>query len=96
MRAVEIARFRVEPESEEALAAAWPVMVDAMKRAHPALESVRLVRFEDGSWADIAVWSDRTAADAACSLEPPPAVLAFFQHISEDLSMDLVEVIAER
>jgi hypothetical protein len=42
---VEIARFRVDPDAEEGLLAAWPPMVDAMKRAHPALESVRLVRF---------------------------------------------------
>lgn len=29
---VEIARFGVEPAAEEGLLAAWPAMVDAMKR----------------------------------------------------------------
>lgn len=90
---VEIARFRVEPTAEEGLVAAWPRMVDAMKRAHPALESVRLVRFEDGTWADIAVWSDREAADQACSPAQLPEVEAFFRHIAEDVSMDLTTVV---
>jgi hypothetical protein len=93
---VEIARFRVDPDAEEGLLAAWPPMVDAMKRAHPALESVRLVRFEDGTWADIAVWSHREAADQACSLVPLPEVEAFFSHITEDMSMDLTTLVRER
>lgn len=93
---VEIARFRVDPEAEEGLLDAWPAMVDAMKSAHPALRSVRLVRFEDGTWADIAIWDDRQAADSACGLAPLPEVDAFFQHISEDVSMDLTTVVGER
>ncbi len=93
---VEIARFRVDPQAEEGLLAAWPSMVDAMKQAHPALQSVRLVRFEDGTWADIAVWSNREAADHACSLSAPPEVEAFFQHINEDVSMELTTVVGER
>jgi hypothetical protein len=93
---VEIARFRVDAVAEEGLLGAWPAMVDAMKRAHPALRSVRLVRFEDGTWADIAVWSDREAADSACGLAPLPEVEAFFQHVAEDVSMDLTTVVGAR
>jgi alpha/beta superfamily hydrolase len=92
---VEIARFRVAPGSAEGLLAAWPPMVDAMKRAHPALESVRLVRFDDGTWADVAVWADRESAEQACSLAPPPEVEAFFRHISEDVSMDVTTLVRE-
>jgi hypothetical protein len=93
---VEIARFRVDAASEAGLLRAWAPMVDAMKRAHPALDSVRLVRFEDGTWADIAVWSDRRAADRACALDPSPEVAEFFDHIAEDISMELTEVVRER
>jgi hypothetical protein len=89
---VEIARFRVEPEAEEGLLTSWQPMVDAMKRAHPALESVRLVRFPDGTWADIAVWRDPAAAEEACGLIPLPEVEEFFSYISEDVSMDLTSV----
>lgn len=95
-QSLEIARFRIESEAEQGLLAAWPSMVDAMKRAHPALESVRLVKFDDGTWADIAVWSRREAADEACGLAPLPEVEAFFAHIAEDLSMDVTTVFGER
>jgi hypothetical protein len=88
----EIARFRVEPGDEHGLLASWQPMVDAMKQAHPALQSVRLVRFADGTWADIAVWSEHTAAEEACGLEPLPEVEAFFSHIAEDVSMDLTTI----
>jgi hypothetical protein len=71
-------------------------MVDAMKRAHPALQSVHLVRFEDGTWADIAVWSNREAADEACSLTPLPEVETFFGYIAKDVSMDLTTVVREQ
>jgi hypothetical protein len=61
-------------------------------QAHPALRSVRLVRFADGTWADIAVWSEHTAAEEACGLEPLPEVEAFFSHIAEDVSMDVTTI----
>jgi hypothetical protein len=92
---VEIARFRVEPEAEPGLLAAWPPMVAAMKRAHPALQQVRLVRFGDGTWADIAIWSDRASAERACTLDPSPEVAEFFRHIAEDVSLDLSELVRE-
>jgi hypothetical protein len=96
MSAVEIARFRVERETEEALLASWVPMVDAMKRAHPALESVRLVRFEDGTWADIAIWADQDAAQQACTIQPLPEVEEFFRHIAEDVSLDVTTLVRQR
>jgi len=93
---VEIARFRVAEASEHALFEAWPDMVAAMQRAHPALRSVQLVRFDDGTWADIAVWDDRASAENACSVGPAlPEVQAFFAHIEEDLGLDLAVRIVE-
>jgi hypothetical protein len=92
---VEIARFRVEPEAEKGLLASWPAMVTAMKGAHPTLETVRLVRFEDGTWADIAVWTDQNDAESACAIAPLPEVEAFFANIAEDVSMDLAAVVLE-
>jgi hypothetical protein len=86
----------VEPEAEEKLIAAWEPMVDAMKRAHPALESVQLVRFEDGTWAEIAIWADRSAAQEACSLQPLSEVEEFFGHIAEDISMDITTLVRQR
>ena len=94
--AVEIARFRVAPEAEQGLVAAWPAMVDAMKRAHPGLRNVHLVRFEDGTWADIAVWADTESAEQACTVAPLPEVEAFFGHIAEDVSMDVTTLVGER
>lgn len=93
---IEIARFRVKPSDEHGLLTTWPAMVEAMKRAHPALETVRLVRFKDDTWADIAVWSDRTAAEHACNLAPLPEVAEFFSYITEDVSMDIAELVSER
>jgi hypothetical protein len=91
---LEIARFRVAPASEPGLLEAWPRMVAAMRRAHPALRSVDLVRFDDGTWADVAVWDDRDSAERACSIGPALAeVEAFFAHISEDVGLELARVV---
>jgi quinol monooxygenase YgiN len=93
MSTIEIARFNVKDGAEARLLDAWPAMVDAMRRAHPALRSVALVRFDDGTWADIAVWDDRDSVDAACSAGAQlPEVQAFFDQIAEDVSLDLGEV----
>lgn len=95
--AIEVARFRVDPSAEEALLEAWPAMVDAMRRANPSLREVTLVQFDDGTWADIAIWEDRASASAACELGPRlPEVEAWFAHIEEDLGLDLARPVRRR
>ena len=92
---VEIARFKVSEAAEAGLVSTWPAMVEAMRRAHPALRSVSLVRFDDGTWADIALWDDPASAAAlACDAGPSlPEVREFFAHIAEDISLDLARVV---
>jgi hypothetical protein len=72
-----------------------PTISDRVDARQP-LETVRLVRFDDDTWADIAVWSDRTAAEHACDLAPLPEVAELFSYITEDVSMDIAELVSER
>ncbi len=68
MKSLEIARFRVVDGPE--LLTAREVCMRAVAQAFPAFVSERLVRFEDGTFADEIVWASREDADRAAAEVP--------------------------
>lgn len=88
--AVEIVRFETDPNSEEAMLAARPPAVDAIRSSCPGLIDARLFRGEQpGAWIDVWFWDNlddaRHAAQVAASL---PAAGHFFSFITSPPAMD--------
>jgi hypothetical protein len=91
---MELARFTVDPQSEQAFLAARPAMVEAVTRHVPGLESISLVRLADGSWLDVVTWTSREAAERGATLAAAlHDAKVWLDHIDEDLSMDLGEIV---
>jgi len=90
---MELARFKVDPASEQDFLAARPAMVKAVTEHVPGLESIALVRLADGTWLDVVTWSSREAAERGAALATAlHDARIWLDHIDEDLSMDLGEV----
>jgi quinol monooxygenase YgiN len=87
-RVLELARFKVDPESQKAFLAAQPAMVEAVMELD-GLDSISLVKLDDGTWLDVVIWSSRDAAESAPQLAAslPPA-REWLSHITEDVSME--------
>lgn len=87
---IELARFRVDAESEAAFLAARPAMVEAVLERVPGLREISLVRLDDGTWVDIVTWSDRTAAEKGAKIAAGlPEARLWLEQVSDDVSMDL-------
>jgi hypothetical protein len=91
---VELARFKVDAESEAEFLAARPAMVEAVLTRVPGLREISLVRLDDGTWVDLVVWSSRGAADRGARIAGAlPEARRWLGQVAEDLSMDLGDVI---
>lgn len=91
---IEFARFRVDAQSEAEFLATRPAMVQAVLQRVPGLRKISLVRLDDGTWIDVVTWSSRSAAEQGAEIAAAlPAARRWLQHVSEDVSMDLGEVI---
>lgn len=91
---MELARFTVDPTSEQAFLAARPAMVRAVTQQVPGLESISLVKLGDGSWIDVVTWSSREAAERGARLAATlHDAKTWLDHIDEDLSMDLGDIV---
>jgi quinol monooxygenase YgiN len=91
--AIELARFTVEPDEEEALLAERPAMISALRRRFPACLAAFLTREDDGSWLDVLVWRSRAEAEEAAALvEAVPECAAWFRHIAASGGLSHVEV----
>lgn len=92
--AIELARFKVDAASEVEFLATRPAMVEAVMEHVPGLREISLVRLDDGTWVDVVVWSSRDAADRGARIAAAlPEARRWLGHVSEDVSMDLGEVI---
>jgi quinol monooxygenase YgiN len=91
---IEIARFRVAKEHEEAFLEARPAMVEAAFRGLPGLRRLELVRLDSGEWLDVVVWDDGESAARAPALAGSiPEFAAWMSQIAEDTGMDYGEVV---
>lgn len=91
--AIELARFTVREGAEEKLLAERPAMIDALRRRFPACLAAFLTKEDDGSWLDILLWRDRTAAEEAAKLvDTVPECREWFRHIAESGGLRHVEV----
>jgi heme-degrading monooxygenase HmoA len=91
---VEFARFKVATESESDFLAARPAMVAAVLERVPGLRDISLIRLDDGTWVDLVIWSSRDAADQGAKIAASlPEARRWLGHVSQDVSMDLGEVI---
>jgi hypothetical protein len=86
---VELARFRVKPEEEQAFLAERAAMRRAALENFDGLVDEALVRLEDGSYVSIWTWQDRSSCDSAMSqVDQIAAVRSWLGHMEEDISME--------
>ena len=91
---VELARFKVDLESESEFLATRPAMVEAVLEKVPGLREISLVRLDDGTWIDVVTWRSRAAADQGAKLAAAlPEARRWLEQVSEDVSMNLGQVI---
>lgn len=86
---IELTRFRVAAEDDEALLAARPGMLRAFRADRKGFVKAELVRLPGGEWLDIVWW--RSRADFIESREKGanlPAIAAFFAAIGELVSTE--------
>ena len=58
---IELARFRVKPEEEQAFLADREAMRESATRRLPGLLRIDLAKLDDGEWIDIVLWKDRAS-----------------------------------
>ncbi|OJF15234.1 hypothetical protein [Couchioplanes caeruleus] len=93
MRAMELARFTVDPSDVEAMLQARPAMLAALRERFAGFESLRLVRLDEWTWLDVVVWASRAQADeAAAKIGEIPQCRAAFAFIKEMVSMEHAEI----
>lgn len=82
MTTIELTRFRVRPEQEQALIAARPEMLAEFAADREGFIHARLVRLPDEQWLDIVMWE--RPEHLAASREKGanlPGIAAFFASI---------------
>ncbi len=82
MATIELTRFKVRPEKEDALLAARPGMLENFRADRVGFIDAMLVRLSDQEWLDIVSW--RSAEDFAASRAKGanlPGIEAFFSAI---------------
>jgi hypothetical protein len=86
---IELTRFRVRPEMEQALLAARPGMLDEFRRDRGGFVDAQLVRLSGGEWLDIVAWRspEDFAASRAKGANGPP-IKVFFDLIDELVSSE--------
>jgi heme-degrading monooxygenase HmoA len=89
MATVELTRFSVRPEQEEALLTARPGMLEDFRADRAGFIDAMLVRLPDNEWLDIVSW--RSEEDFAASRAKGanlPGIAAFFGAISQLVSSE--------
>ncbi len=93
-RTLELSRYVVEGDQEQAFLAKRGAMVKAAKENFPGLIDVKLAKLDDGSYVDAWIWEDRSFCEAAMAkVETVSAVVDWLQHIGEDVSMEFGTVV---
>jgi heme-degrading monooxygenase HmoA len=90
---IELSRFRVAEQNEQAFLASYPALVAAMK-GFDGLKAVQLGKGDDGTYVFVAVWAGREDCERAMeAATSQPAIATFLSHIEEDLSMEFAEIV---
>ncbi|GIF16852.1 hypothetical protein FHX34_1021112 [Actinoplanes teichomyceticus] len=93
-KAMELARFTVDPQDVDAMLAARPAMLAALRERFSGFESLRLVRLDERTWLDVVIWASRAQADEAAALVGDVAACRnAFAYIKEVVSMEHAEVV---
>jgi hypothetical protein len=91
---VELARFTVKPDEEEAFLALRAEMSRAARESFEGLVDETLVRLEDGSYLSIWTWTARRFCERAMArVDQVPAVASWLAHMEDDVAMDLGVVV---
>lgn len=89
MATIELTRFRVRPEQQEALLAARAQMLADFRADRVGFVEARLVRLAGNEWLDVVTW--RSPDDFAASRAKGanrPGIKAFFEAIDELVSSE--------
>ena len=95
MTAVELTRYTVDPQHEEAFLQRHHEAVEAMRRRFPSLLEANLARLDQETWIDIWKWESLEAARQAAA-EAPQVVeaAALFSLIRDVVSMEHAEIVS--
>ena len=89
MATVELTRFTVRPEQEEALLAARPGMLEDFRADRAGFIDAMLVRLPGNEWLDIVSWgSEEDFAASRAKGANLPGIAAFFGAISQLVSSE--------
>ena len=92
-RALELARFTVKPENVDALFAARPAMVAAL-RTFPGFIDINLGRLDETTFVDVVLWESREQAEAAAAQAPNhPGLARIFSLIDQTLAFEHADVV---
>jgi hypothetical protein len=84
---IELARFVVREGEEGPFLAKRGAMLSAVSRRFRGLRRLELVKLDDGSWIDIAVWENpERRAEALRIAGEVPEIADWFAHIERDIS----------
>jgi hypothetical protein len=93
-RTMEIARFTVDEDHEEAFLAERDAMSEAAKGRFEGFVDEVLVKLEDGSYLSIWTWETREHCDQAMvEIDRVPLVTSWLAHIEKDISMEFGVVV---
>ena len=93
-RTIEIARFTVKKDHEEAFLAERDAMSRAARENFEGFVDETLVRLEDGSYLSIWTWAEREFCDKAMAhAEQVAPVASWLGHMEKDVSMDFGVVV---
>ena len=93
-RTIELARFTVKRDEEEAFLAERDAMRTAAKENFEGFVDETLVKLEDGSYLSVWVWAAREHCDRAMAqVDQVASVTSWLAHMEEDISMEFGVVV---
>jgi hypothetical protein len=99
-RTIELARFTVKRDEEQAFLAERDAMRKAAKENFDGFVDETLVKLEDGSYLSVWVWEAREDCDRAMArVDRVAPMTSWLSHMDEDISMEfgvVVETGADR
>ena len=88
-RTIELARFTVKSDEEEAFLAQRDAMSKAAKESFSGFVDETLVKLDDGSYVSIWTWEARRYCDQAMAqVDRVPLVTSWLAHIEKDVAME--------
>jgi hypothetical protein len=90
---LELSRFRVAPDTEEAFLASYPACARALEDFE-GFKSVSLAKLDDGTYVFVGTWGKREHCQRAMETAMNVSAIAtFLSYLAEDISMDYGDVV---